>query len=89
MLRETAEKLILNVGRRVAELRRATGQTQEQLAERLGVSVQYVSRIEAGTNLTLATMVSLARALKVPTIELLHPPGPEARSRRGRPRKTV
>lgn len=87
MVRENAEKLIANVGRRVAEIRQNSGLSQEKLAERLGLSVQYVSRVELGTNLTLATLVKLANSLRVPVTELLLPAGPDMKVRRGRPRK--
>lgn len=39
--------------------------TQERMAERLGVSVQWVSRVESGENLTLHTLAKLARILGV------------------------
>lgn len=88
MARENAEKLILNVGRRVAEIRQQAGLSQEALAERLGLSVQYVSRVELGTNLTLASLVKLANTLRVTVADLLVTAGPEMKVRRGRPRKT-
>jgi ribosome-binding protein aMBF1 (putative translation factor) len=85
--REVPEKLILNVGRRVAEIRQQAGLSQEGLAEKLGLSVQYVSRVELGTNLTLTTLVKLANSLHVRAADLLLPAGPEMKVRRGRPRK--
>jgi transcriptional regulator with XRE-family HTH domain len=85
--RETTERIVLNVGRRVAELRQHAGLSQAQLAERLGVSVQYLSRVELGTNLTLNTMVKLANAFRVSVPDLFQAPGPEMKVRRGRPRK--
>ena len=85
---ETPERLVQRVGRRVAELRRAAGMTQEAFAEALDVTVQYVSRIEVGENLTLITLAKVARALGVTVIDLLQPPGPAgAGPTRGRPRK--
>jgi len=85
--RESPEKLILNVGRRIAELRQGADLSQEQLAEKLGVSVQYLSRVELGTNLTLATLAKLANGLRVTVADLLLPAGPQMKVRRGRPRK--
>jgi transcriptional regulator with XRE-family HTH domain len=85
--RENAEKLILNVGRRVAELRHQAGLSQEQLAERLGVSVQYLSRVELGTNLTLNTIAKIANACRVTAADLFQVPGPQMKVTRGRPRK--
>jgi len=88
MRSETPERLVQRVGQRVAELRRAAGMTQEAFAEALDVTVQYVSRIEVGENLTLTTLAKIARALGVTVIDLLQPPGPVgAGATRGRPRK--
>lgn len=90
--RDPPEKVVYRVGRRIAELRRAREQTQEQLAEKLRTSVQWVSRIEGGAvNLTIHTLVGLARVLDVEVVDLFVPPAPEP-SRRprkdaGRPRR--
>jgi len=55
-----------DLGGRIRSLRRGRGRTQEQLAERVGLSVNYVSRIERGLeNPTLETLLGLAEALKV------------------------
>ena len=45
--------------------------TQEALAEALDTSVQYVSKIETGENLTLRSISKIAKALHVAPIELL------------------
>ena len=88
MRSETPERLVQRVGQRVAELRRAAGMTQEAFAEALDVTVQYVSRIEVGENLTLTTLAKIARALGVTVVDLLQPPGPTGSGpTRGRPRK--
>ncbi len=78
--------MIGDVGRRLAELRRARGWTQDDWAAALGVSVQYVRRLEAGENLTLRSLVLLACSLRVRTRKLLDPPATRARRRPGRPR---
>ncbi|MCC6214176.1 MAG: helix-turn-helix transcriptional regulator [Polyangiaceae bacterium] len=81
--------MVKSVGRRVAELRRAQGRTQRALAEVLGVSVQYVQRIEQGReNLTLRSLAELAIALDAPASALLLTPSTLAR-RRGRPRQVT
>ena len=85
--RENAEKVIAAVGRRIAELRRQAELSQDRLSERLEVSVQYLSRVESGTNLTLETLVRIANALKVPLAELFVAPSPDSKIQRGRPRK--
>lgn len=58
-----ADDLVRHVTRRLAELRRDAKVTQEALAELLDVPVQHVSRIEAGQNITLATLERIASAL--------------------------
>ena len=47
----------------VAKLRRQREISQQTLAELLDVPVQHVSRIEAGQNITLATLERIATAL--------------------------
>jgi transcriptional regulator with XRE-family HTH domain len=59
----TKDGLVLLVTRKIAELRREQKITQEALAEALDVPVQHVSRIEAGQNITLATLERISVAL--------------------------
>ena len=40
----------VKLGKRIAALRREAGLTQEQLAERVGYSVEFISVIERGIN---------------------------------------
>lgn len=46
------------IGRRIKQHRRALGRTQEWLAERLQVSVGYVSQMERGVSRTNLDMLS-------------------------------
>ena len=79
------ERVARAVGRRVAELRAARGWSQETFAEAIGVSIQYLRRIElAHTNVTLAQLVKLANGLRVPPKALLEAPSSLV-VRRGRP----
>jgi transcriptional regulator with XRE-family HTH domain len=72
----------------VAERRHSYGLTQEQLAEKLDVSLKYLQRVEAGDeNLTIASVVKLANALAVEPNYLLRPPRSAVRRRPGRPPK--
>jgi len=77
----------------VANLRRMrerAGLTQEQTAERAGVDVTYVQKLERkGANVTLKALVSIAVALGCGVGDLLAPSGPVAKRRPGRPRKTT
>ena len=76
-----------HVGRRIAELRVGRGLTQEQLAERAGVTVGYVRTVEGGRgNLTVFSLVRFATLLDVEPGELLVPPA-STETRRGRPPK--
>jgi len=55
------------LGARIKEIRRKRGLSQEKLAERAGISAQYVSNIERGKeNPTLDMFFVLADALRVP-----------------------
>lgn len=59
------------LGRRVAELRRASRLTQEQLAEAVGCSVEFVSLVERGVNApSIANLERFAAALQVEIREL-------------------
>jgi len=73
------------VGRRIAELRAGHGWTQDAFAVQLDVSVDYVQRIERGTNLTIRSLVCIATALGVNAIDLFAAPTATER-RAGRPR---
>ena len=88
-MREDPERVVRRVGRRIAELRRAQDITQAAFAKKLRATVQWVSRVEVGENLTLHTLTKVANVFGVRVIELFTEPSPEAtRVKRGRPRKT-
>jgi transcriptional regulator with XRE-family HTH domain len=60
------------VGRNFARLRAASGLTQEQLAERCGISQQYLSGLEKGKrNPTVVTLYVIAQGLGVSHVELV------------------
>lgn len=62
----------MDVGIRVKELREAASLTQEQLAEKIDVSVQYISRLERGTvGMSMNTLASMCEVLKVSADYLL------------------
>jgi transcriptional regulator with XRE-family HTH domain len=73
--------LALAVRRRIRQLRRDRGLTQEELCERAGISVDAVTRIESGSRVpTLSTLDAIAGALGVPVAALLAG-APEPRKR--------
>ena len=62
------------VGLKIGYLRRQKAMTQEQLAEKAGISLGFLSQIEApnmAVGISLATLFSLAEALEVPPSKLL------------------
>jgi len=83
--RERPDDVIAAVGRRIAEIRTTLGWTQHEAAERLRMPLKNFQRYEAGANLTIRTLVRLARGLGVPTRALFDESPPRVR-RRGRPR---
>jgi transcriptional regulator with XRE-family HTH domain len=71
-----------SVGHRIADLRSSLGLTQEQLADRLGIAVKNLQRIESGQNLTLRSVERISMALGLEVIELFAAPLPRPRVRR-------
>lgn len=64
--RATAKATRRRVGKAIARFRRAGRMTQAQLAKRMRVSLQYVQKVEGGTqNLTIDSIVKFANALRV------------------------
>jgi len=62
------------VGRNTARIRNVRGLTQEQLAERCGLSQQYLSGLERGRrNPTIVTLYEIAVALEVSHVDLVAP----------------
>lgn len=87
MKRPDSKRVLKDLGRRVAELRRETGQTQADLAERLKVTSRYIQSVEAGReNLTVESLTLLASVLDAPVATLFEPPTSHAPRRPGRPR---
>ena len=61
------------IGQRIRKFRKAYHLSQEQLAEKVGISTTHMSHIETGnTKLSLPVFVDIAKALCVQTDELLH-----------------
>lgn len=62
------------VGRNFARLRSASGLTQEQVAERAGVSQQYISDLERGKrNPSVETLLKISEVFRVSHMELVKP----------------
>ena len=64
-------KLPKTLGKRVQKIRKKAGLTQEQLAEKVGISRAYMGYIEQGRySASLEVIEKVARALKVRMPEL-------------------
>ena len=60
------------IGQRIRKYRKATGFSQEEMAEKIGISVTHMSHIETGnTKLSLSVLVRTAEVLQVSTDALL------------------
>jgi len=81
----TRSRLLRDLGRRIAEVRRSRGFTQESYSEKVGVSLRYIQSVEGGReNLSVGTLEKLAKVLRVPVAELFVAPTSRV-VRRGRP----
>lgn len=87
--KRSTETVLLALGRRIAELRRAQGMTQEQAAARLRMLAPNYARIEQGRqNVTVSTLVRMANFLDVLVSDLFAAPASSHASRPGRPKKS-
>ena len=65
------QKLMKAFGKRVAEVRKSRGVTQQHLAEQIGMSVVAIAYIETGKRWArLGTLNKIAKSLKVDIQEL-------------------
>ncbi|MGF6446490.1 helix-turn-helix domain-containing protein [Paraburkholderia youngii] len=73
------EKFARRLGRALATARTETGLTQEQVAAKLGVFSETISRFERGTSWpTLPRLIALADLYAVPLAKLIGPSSPRA-----------
>lgn len=61
----------LAIASKVRAARRRVGMTQQTLAERAGLALKTLSRIENGEDMTLSTLAAIAAALDLSLGELL------------------
>ena len=62
------------IGARIVYFRKIKGLTQERLADDIGISPQYLSRIENGSypkSVSLSTLMRIAQKLEVPMSKLM------------------
>ena len=61
------------IGQRIRKYRKASNLSQEQLAEKVGISVTHMSHIETGnTKLSLPVLVRIANTLSVQTDAIIY-----------------
>lgn len=60
-----------NLGSRIRKERQNRGITQEQLAEKVDISINFMSLIENGRNMSVETLVKISEALGVSVDYLL------------------
>jgi transcriptional regulator with XRE-family HTH domain len=69
------DRVVSQLGKRIAELRRSCGLSQGDLAAKLRSTPQWVSQLERGTRSpTVHTLVKIANALAVTLADLLSSP---------------
>lgn len=69
---EKADKLAIEIGARIATRRKQLGLTQEQAAERAGLTQQFFASVETGAkNIRAESVIRVSRALNVSTDFLL------------------
>jgi DNA-binding XRE family transcriptional regulator len=89
-VRQSLAQVLDDLGRRVAEIRRARGYTQATAAARAGMLTKDYQSLEHGRRaITIRTALFVANALDVPLRALFQPPRGSAARKRGRPRKEV
>lgn len=62
------------IGAKIVYYRKIKDISQEQLAEAVGITPQYLSRIENGgysKNVSLSTLMKIAEKLKIPLVKLM------------------
>ena len=81
----TREEALKTLGRRIADLRREKGMTQEALAEAMGVSRNHVADIELGArNTGVWSLLLICKALALPPAALFEDFGTSVLRRLGR-----
>ena len=62
----------MDLGNKICELRKLSGITQEQLAEKLNISRQTLSKWEKGNSLPdIESIVNISKLFQIPLQELL------------------
>ncbi|MEQ4787788.1 helix-turn-helix transcriptional regulator [Morganella morganii] len=71
-MKKTKHNVSASVGRKIQEIRKLNGLSGDDLAKKLGLTQQQISRYESGQSLmTIDTVVMIAHVLHVSVNELL------------------
>lgn len=63
---------LIEIGKRIQNLRKQKGYTQEQLAEMMNVSIQMISNLERGNKaIRIDNLISLSKILNISTDYIL------------------
>lgn len=74
-MRYDPDRVVKQLGKRIAELRVAKQLSQGDLAQKIRATPQWISQLERGTRSpTVHTLVKLANALDVPLGDLIETP---------------
>lgn len=66
------DKLLKDIGKRICDLRKSSGYTQEQLAELMDVSIQMISNLERGNKaIRIDNLLKISKILGVSTDYIL------------------
>ena len=66
------DKLAIEIGRRIADRRKQLGLTQEEAAERAGLTQQFLASVETGAkNIRAESIIKVTRALNISADYLL------------------
>lgn len=71
---DSPDAAVRRVGKRIAEVRREKGMTQDQMAEGLQCATKNYQRIEYGQNITIKMLARIANLLGVTVTDLVPPP---------------
>ena len=86
--RNTRDSFLAGFGKHLRSLRTKAGLSQEELADRAGIHVTYLSGVERGLrNTSIRNVRRLAQAMGIPTRELFsfEEPPPESNDEPARP----
>lgn len=70
----SVQEMYKTIGRNIAACRKVSNLTQQQLADKIGISKSYLSKIEAPyseQNYSLAVLFHIAKGLDVKIVDLL------------------